>query len=161
MAPDPSQPDLAWHGYSGWAMLPSFVVCLLASTVLLTAGWFFDDARSVIDQLGSLAVFALTWAIWIVQLIRWLYRGSTYVYRLTPRHIYLDLGFLYPPEPPVEVAKITDVEWGANLLGRWFGVGWVTVCEDNRERITMAGIHRPAALAEQVEAAVKRAREAN
>jgi len=158
MAPDPAQPDIVWHGYSGWAMLPSFVVCGVLSLFLLMGGWFFDDARSLADQFGSLAFFALTWAIWIVQLFRWIYRGSTYVYRLTARALYLDLGFLYPPERPIELKMVTKVEWGSNVLGRFFGVGWVAVCENDREVVTFTGIVRPAAFAEQIEAAVHLAR---
>ena len=45
---DPSQRDLAWRGYSGWAMLPSFFVCIALSVVVLTSGWFFDDIRGIL-----------------------------------------------------------------------------------------------------------------
>src|SRR5215470_6571479 len=95
MSSDPSQPDLAWRGYSGWAMLPSFLVCLLLSAVLLMSSWFFDEAKGIVHQIGSLTVFALAVAIWIVQLFRWFYRGACYVYRLTPHSLFVDRGFLY------------------------------------------------------------------
>src|SRR5436305_1967938 len=98
MSPDPSQPDLAWRSYSTAAMLPSFVLCGAASAILLMGHWFFDEARGVVQQIGSLTLFALALAIWIVQLFRWLYRGTTYMYRLTPLAVFVDRGFLYDAE---------------------------------------------------------------
>ncbi len=153
---DPSQPDLAWRGYSGLAMLPSFVVCGILSAFLLMSSWFFDEARGVVQQIGSLAVFGLTWAIWIAQLFRWFYRGSTYIYRLTPKCLFIDRGFLYDREPPVDLASVTGVKWGADLFGRFFGIGWVAVFVADRDEVTLTGVRRPAAFAEMIEASAKK-----
>jgi uncharacterized membrane protein YdbT with pleckstrin-like domain len=154
---DPSQPDLAWRGYSGLAMLPSFVLCGVLSLFLLMSSWFLDEARGVVHQVGTPAVFGMTWAIWIAQLFRWLYRGSTYIYRLTPKYLYIDRGFLYDREAPIDMASVTGVRWGADLLGRYVGVGWVAVAVGNRDEVTLAGVRRPAAFAEMIEASMKKA----
>lgn len=156
MRPDPSQPDLAWRSYSGWTMIPSFLLCIGLTVVLLMSRWFFDEARSLVEQFSLLGLFGVTWAIWLVQLFRWFYRGSTYVYRLTPQFIFIDRGFLYMPEPPIPLAEVTKVEWGTDLFGRYTGIGWVSVYISNREIETMTGILRPAAFAEEIEAIIKK-----
>ena len=153
---DPSQTDLAWRGYSSWAMLPSFAICIVLSLVLLTGSWFFEDFRFIGQEMGSFIFFLATLAIWLGQLLRWLYRGATYIYRLTPAYFYLDLGFLYNPEPPVDLAKITAVDWGSDALCRFFGVGWVAMHVEGRPSVRLKGILRPAAFAEEIEAASKK-----
>ncbi len=153
---DPAQPELAWRNYSGWAMLPSFVGCGFLSAALLMSRWFFDEARGIEDKIGSWALFAATWSIWLVQLFRWLYRGSCYVYRLTPTAIYIDRGFLYNPQPPLLLANVLEAKWGANILGRFFGVGWVVVFLQDGGVYTLTGVLRPAALAEEIQAAASR-----
>jgi membrane protein YdbS with pleckstrin-like domain len=152
---DPAQTDLAWRGYSGWAMLPSFFLCGLVSIALLTSGWFFEDIRGISQEVGSLVFFFIALGIWIGQLLRWLYRGATYIYRLTPARLYLDRGFLYNPEPAVELSKVIDVEWGCNALCRFFGVGFVVLHSEGREAVTLTGVLRPAAFAEEIREAVK------
>ena len=156
MPPDPSQPDLAWRGYSGWAMLPGFVICGVLTAFLLMSSYILDDVRGIVQKIGYLAVFAVAGAIWIFQLFRWLYRGAAYVYRLTPKFLFVDRGFLYNPEPAVDLAKVVKVKWGADWLGRFFGVGWVAVGAEGRDELTLTGLRRPAAFAEEIEAAVKK-----
>jgi membrane protein YdbS with pleckstrin-like domain len=150
---DPSHRDLAWRGYSGWAMLPSFTVCVLLSLALLTGSWFFEDMRGIGQEVGMLIFFAATMVIWVAQLFRWLYRGATYIYRLTPASLFVDRGFLYRPEAAVELGDITSVHWGSNALNRFFGVGWVVLSFATREPVTLTGILRPAAFAEEIQAA--------
>ncbi len=112
MSTDPSQPDLAWRGYSGWAMLPSFLVCVALTAFLQLGNLPSEDARGMLERIGWWGVFALTLAVWAVQLFRWFYRGATYTYRLTPERLYGDRGFLYPPEPAVElVSAPTSSAW--------------------------------------------------
>lgn len=157
-ASDPAQPDLAWRGYSGWAMLPSFGVCILLSAVLLAGGYVFEDIRGVGREVGWWVLFELTLAIWIVQLLRWLYRGASYVYRLTPSHLYLDRGLLYRPVPPIDLTTVVRIVWGTDLFGRFLGVGWVRVEIEARGAQTLTGLLRPAAFAEEIEAAMRKAK---
>src|SRR5438270_8502917 len=96
-ATEEGEPDLMWKGYSSAAMVPSFLLCAAASVVLLAGGWFFEEMRGLSEQVGWFLFYGTTVAIWTVQLARWLYRGATYVYRLTPKHLFLDWGFLHRP----------------------------------------------------------------
>jgi uncharacterized membrane protein YdbT with pleckstrin-like domain len=155
---DPSQSDLAWRGYSGWAMLPSFMVCFLLSVVLLTSGWFFDDIRGIGQEVGSWIFFQITGIIWIFQLVRWVYRGASYNYRLTPNFLYVDRGFLYNPVPAIPLCDVKSVTWTAGFVGRLLGVGSVIVEVQVRGPVTLTGVLRPAAFAEEIEAAVGKAK---
>jgi hypothetical protein len=155
---DPSQPDLSWRGFSGWAMLPSFALCIVLSAVLLTGGWYIDEMRGLGERFGWWVFFQITVAIWIVQLLRWLYRGASYVYRLTPKFLYVDRGFLYSPIPAIDLAKVMKVSWGSGFFGRVLGVGWVVVEAAEREPIALTGLLRPAAFAEEIEAVVAKAK---
>jgi len=156
---DPSLSDLGWRGYSGWAMLPSFAICTLLSFVLLTGSWYFEEMRWISQEVGSLIFFLATVVIWFAQLFRWLYRGATHIYRLTPAFLFIDRGFLYNPEPAIDLAKVTRVRWGTSGVGRLLGTGWVEVSVAGRRPESLAGILRPAAFAEEIEKAVQKARQ--
>jgi membrane protein YdbS with pleckstrin-like domain len=158
MYADPSHSDLAWRGYSSWAMLPSFVVCGALSAALLLSRWVFDDVRNFDDEVGSLVVFAVVLAIWLAQLFRWIYRGTTYTYRLTPRALFIDRGFLYNAEPSIDLLRIAKIDWGAHWLGRYSGVGWISIHTDDGGKRTLPGILRPAAFAEEIQAAMHKAK---
>ena len=157
-AADEAEPDLAWKGYSSAAMLPSFLVCLLLSALLLTGGWFFEEVRGLGEEEGSFIFFAATVAVWVVQAVRWLYRGASYVYRLTPRHVFLDWGFLYYPVPPVPLGQVVAVTWGYAFWGRPFRVGWVRLRVEGGREECLVGIKRPRAFAELIEKHVRQAR---
>ena len=158
---DPSEPDLAWRGYSGWTLLPSSVVCIALSVLLLTGSWFFDDIRRIGREFGSLIYFQLTVAIWIVQLSRLFYRGSMYVYRLTPRFLFIDRGFLYNPDPRVDLTKVAHVISGGNMLNRLVGVGWVEIVAMGGAAVKLTGITRPAEFVKEIESAVGKAKAAS
>jgi uncharacterized membrane protein YdbT with pleckstrin-like domain len=155
---DPAEQDLAWKGYSSAAMLPSFLVCAALSAVLLTGGWFFEEIRGLGEEEGSFLLFGAAIAVWTAQIVRWFYRGATYVYRLTPRHLFIDWGFLYWPVPPVELARVASVTWRHALWGRPFGVGWVRVRTDDGREVDLIGIKRPAAFAALIQKWVKQAK---
>jgi membrane protein YdbS with pleckstrin-like domain len=155
---DPAEPDVAWRGYSGWAMMPSTVVCFLLSAVLLTSGWFFDDVRAIGNRVGSFVLFWMTGVIWTVQILRWFYRGASYVYRLTPKHLYVDRGFLYWPEPGIDLTKVSKVEAGSNPLARLFDAGWVCLTIEGREPVCLSGLEHPAEFASSIQAAAQKAR---
>jgi uncharacterized membrane protein YdbT with pleckstrin-like domain len=149
-AADEAEIDLAWKGYSSAALLPSFLVCAALSLVLLTGGWFFETIRGLGEEEGSFIFFGATIAIWVIQIVRWFYRGASYIYRLTPRHLFIDWGFLYNPVPPVPLNQVTGVTWGYALLGRPFRVGWVQVGVAGGRQESLVGIKRPGAFSELI-----------
>jgi uncharacterized membrane protein YdbT with pleckstrin-like domain len=151
LALDPAEREQAWRGYSGWAMLPSFVICLLISLALLTGGWFFEDIRGFGDEHGSYLFFVIVWIIWFVQIARWIYRGSTFCYRLTDKHLLIDRGFLHLPIAPIPLREIALVQWGSNVVYRLFSLGWVTVHLKNGTRQQMSGVHEPEPFAKLIQ----------
>lgn len=157
-AHDPSLPDLAWRSYSGWAMLPSFGLCILLSVLLLSGDWLISELRSTYRAAGPL-VLTLIAAIWVFQLIRWTYRRITYTYRLTPRTLFVDRGFLYAPEPPVDLGTVTEVQWGRNAIQRLVGVGWVRLIREKGEPITLTGLWHPARFAADLQGLARQIRE--
>jgi membrane protein YdbS with pleckstrin-like domain len=156
---DPAEPEVAWRSYAGRAMLPSFVVCGVVTLALLTGGWFLEDVRVVARVLTPFTLFGAALALWAFQLARWGYRVVTFNYRITPRHVFIDRGFLYRPEPPVELAAVRRVAWGAGPFERLLGAGWVRFEFDgDREPVTLEGVRGPCELAEQLRELAREAR---
>lgn len=144
---DPSEQEIAWRAYSTRAMLPSFTVCLLATVLLLTGVWYVEPMHRLAEAIGTIFFFALTLAVWLIQFLRWLYRVTTYTYRITDRHIHIDKGFLYRPIAPVAWSEIQDIQWGGTFLDRWMGVGWVKIRTRSGRRVKLSGVYDPARLA--------------
>ena len=141
--PDPAERELARRGYSAWAMLPSFIGCFLLSLFILMGGWFFDDIRGLGQEVGSWVLFEIVGVIWVVQLLRWLYRGACYSYVLGEKHFFFDHGFRYPAERAIELNQVEKIQWGMYFLGRQIQVGWVLItCKDGRE-VKLTGIRKP------------------
>ena len=157
---DPADEEVAWRGYSGWAMLPSFLLCFLLTLLLLPGRWFLDDWRGVTNEVGTFALFGTTAALWIFQVVRWGYRAITYTYRLTNRHLYVDHGFLYRPEVAIDLARVAGVKWGGNPLGHLLRVGWVEVTLDgDSQPVLLTGVSRPLRFADALRTHAKEARE--
>ena len=149
--------ELAWQGYSIRALLPS-TIALAAVTVSamvllrpLVPTWMVHEAGD-----APLA------AIWLLQAVRAGYRLFGYNYRLTTRRLFHDRGRLYPPDAPLDLARVVRVEAKQSLLGRLIGVGTVGVIpEDAPATVELTGVYRPKALTAKIEAAAAAAREAN
>jgi len=136
-------------------MLPSFIVCGAVSIVLLTGRWFIAEADNLVERIGVLVLFGLIWGMWIIQSLGWIYRGATYMYRLTPRWLFIDRGFLWKPEPAIELDKVSQVVSGGDRLGRWFGVGWVEIRAGNQEVRRLYGILKPEAFATKIRETIR------
>ena len=115
-------------------------------------GLALDDFDVLAARAAPLAVFAAAWGGWVPLAAVFVYRTTTYTYRLTDRALVLDYGFWFRPVPPVALADVTDVTPRAGPLGRLLGVGSVEVRTAQRlARLT--GVRCPAAVAEQIRAA--------
>jgi membrane protein YdbS with pleckstrin-like domain len=152
---DPAEPDLYWAGHSGFAMLPGAVVgAALSAVVMLAApsvGEFVDLARDT-------TAFVRFWLIllgWVAAGLVWAYRGASYVYRLTPRFLFVEYGMLHRPVAPIPLKDITAVEERAWTLRRLFGVGAVVVRSGGRPPVRLSGVFRPERLAQAIRKAVK------
>jgi membrane protein YdbS with pleckstrin-like domain len=152
-ASDPAQADRAWFGYHPRALAPTLAAVAVVSVVAWTGRWYLDGLSALAARLGALAVFAAAWGAWVPLAAVFVYRTTTYTYRLTDRALVLDYGFWFRPVPPVALADVTDVTPRTGPLGRLLGVGWVEVYTAQR-LVRLTGVRRPDAVAQQIRAAV-------
>lgn len=155
---DPAEPDLYWAGHSGFAMLPGAVVLAAVSAVVMLAA---PSVGEVVDLSRDTTAFIRFWIIllgWAVAGLVWAYRGASYVYRLTPRFLFVEYGMLHRPVAPVRLRDVTAVEQRAWLLRRLFGVGAVVVRVEGRPPLRLSGVYRPERLAQAIRKAVKEAK---
>ena len=157
-AADPAEPDLYWAGHSGWAMLPGVVLGAIASVVVMFGLPRLGDWLGLPDEWTALVRFWLVLLGWAAAGVVWAYRGASFVYRLTPRRLYVDFGMLGRPVPPITLAKVTDVECRAWALRRLFGVGAVVVRAEGRAPVRLRGIYRPDHFADAIRTAAANAR---
>jgi hypothetical protein len=152
--------DLAWHGYSAAALVPSTVTlaAVTAGVILmlrpLVPMWVLHEAAD-----APLA------ALWLLQAVRAIYRLFGYDYRLTTRRLFRDHGRLYPPDAPMDLATVVRAEVRQSWIGRLAGVGTVRVIPEEatpgQPAVELAGVRRPKVLAARIEEAATAAREAN
>jgi hypothetical protein len=149
--------DLAWHGYSAAALVPS-TIALAAATVSA-----FVILRPLVPAIVvHEAADAPLAALWILQAIRAGYRLVAYSYRLTTRRLLRSRGRLYPMEEPLELVTLGTAMANQSLLGKLFDIGMVRVFrEDGSAAAELPGVRRPKVLAARIEEAATAARGAN
>ena len=150
---DPAQRDLAWLGYHPRAMAPIVALTVVASLIVWTGRWYLDDLSELADRVGSLALFALAWAVWPALAAVFLYRVVTYTYRLTDRSVLADFGFLSRPIASVPLTDVTAVVIGGGWLARKLKVGWVEVRTADRA-VRLPGVRNPQTFALAIREAV-------
>jgi hypothetical protein len=155
---DPAQTDLVWTGYHPRALAPTIGLAAVASLIVWTGLWFFEDLTDLADRLGSLVIFALAWGVWPALAAVFLYRTVTYMYRLTDRALLVDFGFVARPVPPLELNEITAVVIGSGWFLRRLGVGWIEVRTSVRS-IRLPGIREPQLFVVAIRNAVEKSKE--
>ena len=154
---DPAEPDLYWAGHSGWAMLPGLVVGVAASAAVMLAA---PPVGDLVDLAPDTTAFIRFWLVligWAAAGLVWAYRGASYVYRLTPRHLFVEFGMLRRPVPPIPLTSVTGVECRAWTLRRLFGVGAVVVRAEGRPPVRLSGVFRPDRFAQAIRRAASEA----
>jgi membrane protein YdbS with pleckstrin-like domain len=155
LMPDVEEVDLAWRGYSLLGMIPATVVVALATVSAIVLIRPLVPTWIVHEAFDAPAV-----AIWVLQLIRAVYRFIAYDYRLTNSRLYRSRGPLYPPERPVDLASVVRADVHQTAIGRLLGVGNVTiVCEDDAANRELEGVRGANPLAARIDEAAKTARE--
>src|SRR6185437_9892802 len=71
------------------------------------------------DYTAAIVPYVIVLVLWPGLLAAPLYRAITYTYRITDRALFVDRGFLNPPQPVVSFKEIAGVEHGANWLRGW------------------------------------------
>jgi membrane protein YdbS with pleckstrin-like domain len=141
--------DLHWASYSGWAMLPSFLVCFL-----LTGGiaWFgFAVAR----PMAQAVILGAGGVVWLVQLARWAHRVFSFTYRLTNRRLFIDRGLWFPDRLQVLLSGIDRVEVEQGGLEEFMGLGRVRLRfrDERHETLLLTGIREPQTFARLIDKA--------
>lgn len=155
---DPAELDLYWAGHSGWAMLPGAVIGAALSAVVMLAAPSVGDWVNLSPDTTAFIRFWIVLVGWVAAGVVWAYRGASYVYRLTPRHMFVEYGMLYRPVPPIPLRDVTSVEYRAGMLRRLFGVGALVVRAEGRPPIRLSGIFRPNQFARVIRRAVQEAK---
>jgi hypothetical protein len=150
----PDEVELWWGAFSGWAMTPSFVVCLILSGLLAWAAWYWLPRDWVkVTVLGGAS------AIWLVQLWRWAVRALGYNYRLTTRRLWATRGIRWMATSALELSRVAGVRVERTWLERRLGVGRINVTPEGGDRpLVLQGILHPREAAEVIQAAVQAAR---
>lgn len=144
--------DVWWGAYSGRAMWPSFVVCLLLTVGIGVGAWSFYDAYRPNPALVRYAAYGLTGGVWLVQLLRVGYRTVGTTYRLTNRRLLRDRGFGNPTAGWADLDRIKTVEVEVGPLERPAGVGRVVVHTEGGAAPTLVleGVRDPDRVAELI-----------
>lgn len=155
---DPAEPDLYWAGHSGWAMLPGAVIGAGLSAVVMLAAPSVGDWVNLAPDATAFIRFWIVLVGWVAAGLAWAYRGASYVYRLTPRFLFVEYGMLARPVPPIALRDVTAVECRAWTLRRLFGVGAILILAEGRTPVRLSGIFRPNQFARAIRRAVQEAR---
>jgi hypothetical protein len=123
--------DVWWGGYSGWAMLPSFLVCGLLTLAALSGAYLLWSDYGQHPAVVRFEFYVVAGLLWLVQLLRWAHPVVGLTYRLTTRRLFCGEGFLYPRLAPVELADIGAVLVEQTSVERWLGIGRVRVVASN------------------------------
>jgi len=146
---DPTvETDLWWGGFCGWTMLPSFVVCGVLTVGLIFGAYLLWSDFGQAPALARLEFYAVAAALWLFQLVRWVYRLVGFNFRLTTRRLFWSRGFLYPPTRPVDLKDVQGVRVLQSALERWLGVGRVGV--QAKEPALLVGVWEPEQVAERI-----------
>jgi hypothetical protein len=148
--------DVWWGGYASRTMLPSFLICILATVAIAWLAWM-----SLPSRLVKISFIGLAGGVWLLQLVRWGYRYFGFTYRLTTRRLFCHLGELYGTDKELELAGVAQVVVRSRWDERLVGVGQVVVIPEKPTTppIILEGILAPTRLAELIRTRVQRARE--
>ena len=143
--------DVWWGAYSGWALLPSLLVCVVLTGAIVWGTRTFVERRHV-----QVTFWALTGAVWLVQTYRWGWRVFGVNYRLTTRRLLIEHGHWRPKRWSIELHDVVGAEVKRNLLSAWTGVGRVVVRTAEGEPVVLESIHAPDEVAAKLSEASQR-----
>jgi hypothetical protein len=152
--------DLWWGSYSGRAMLPSFIVCILLTAGFAGLSWYlFQTEYPHRGDMLRYAVYALAGSIWVFQLVRWGYRMVALNYRLTTKRLFYSHGFLYPPRDAIALDAVERVLVEQDWFQQRLGVGSVRIIMEKGKGpgspVVLTGVWIPHRIGEMIEKAVR------
>jgi hypothetical protein len=144
--------DVWWGAYSGWTMLPAFVIALL-----LTGGWAGGCWSLASADLARFLFFCGASLLWLGLLARWLWRVFGYNYRLTNRRLFQDRGVIYTNALQGDLTDVAHIVVARAGWERLLGLGRVRVVLNNGKTLVLSGVRQPGRMAELLRDCVKKA----
>jgi uncharacterized membrane protein YdbT with pleckstrin-like domain len=142
--PEPEQ-ELWTGGYSGKAMIGSWILAGLATIALIVVAVLFLPSIYVV-----LALIAL---IWIGMLVTLAYRKLNIRYELTSQRFVHRTGILTQRTDRIEAIDIDDVTYQQGIVERMLGVGTIRISSSDRTHpeLVLIGIDGVKRIAELID----------
>ena len=143
-------------------MLPSFVLCLIVTVLLLVLDWYLG-IRNLRTDLISSAILSLAGALWLFEGTRWVYRMIAVNYRLTNCRLLYTRGFKVPDNWTVDLARVSQVSVLRSPLERLLGVGriHIQVQDSSLPPLILEAVLAPERVARTIRRRVRQALSAN
>jgi hypothetical protein len=136
--------DVWWGSYAGRTMLPSFLVCIGLTGLIVLLAWELVER----DQL-KLTILGLGALVWLVELARFGYRYFGFTYRLTNKRLFRNRS-----RKPLQISLTDIAEIGLERNGfeKLVGIGRVTVTFPDKSRplVVLEGVKNPNQVAELI-----------
>lgn len=160
MATTPEQEEIEiwWGGYSPRAMLPAVLYSLLGTVAIILTAWDVSERHWLPVRLPRYVAEALILLLWVVQLVRWLYRVTARNYRLTTRRLFLLAQFRMPCVG-IPLEAIREVRVTRTSFDRFLRLGRLHLRLNDRDKaVVIDGVEQPDRLAELLRQQIGRAR---
>jgi hypothetical protein len=150
--------DVWWGSWSGWTMLPSLIVSVVLTGIIVWWAWTHVDRRFV-----QLTIWALAGLVWLVQLACWSWHWFGHNYRLTTRRLIVWRGHLRRFYLMAPLSQLEHVRVEEYVHSRWTKVGRIVVAlhasgEPHRDEVELNGVRNPHEVVELIRAMSLRAR---
>ncbi len=143
---DSAEIDLWWGSYSGWSMLPSFLVCVFLTGIIVVLVGIFESR-----EWAPWTITGLVWPLWAIQLARFSYRVFTRNYRLTSRTLYCDEGFWCTRKTLTPLAEIRTTWIRFRGFDQSLGRGDIVVRGDEDQvLVILECVATPSKIAEKI-----------
>ncbi len=157
---DNQETDIWWGSYAGRTMTPSFVGCALLTGLFVWGVWLCwpkDENRPYLERYTT---YILVGAVWLFQLIRWVYRLVAINYRLTTRRLFRQRGFQTAATSAIDLANIATVRIERAALETYLKVGRLRIVpvDNGKPPLVLEGVYHPDQIAALIMNQVQQAR---
>jgi hypothetical protein len=158
---DDQEIDVWWGSYAGRTMLPGFVICGVATAVIIGGGWYLWWKLDLPPLEVRYTTYAVVGLIWLNQLPRWLYCIVVINYRLTTRRLLVERAFLRQAFTSIELSRVDKVLVEQTAIQRCLDVGKLHLVGESGAAplAVLNGIYQPQTIAETIRTLAQRARE--
>jgi len=148
-APAAQEVDVWWGGYDPRALVPSVLVGLFFTSIIIVVAYMLWGEYGVRAALARWLAYYLNGFMWLVHLLYWAYRVAGHAYRLTTARLLVWKGFFGLPPPPVALPDLETATVVQTRLEKYLGVGRIVVRVRGRRRpLVLTGVRQPQRAAE-------------